>query len=78
MRPRRLPFSMLTLEPPVHRPNNDRFVALDLLRNSQIAAEGILPMCQDTGTAIVLGKKGRLVWTSGGDKEAISEGIAKT
>ena len=57
---------------------NDRFVALDLLRNSQIAAEGILPMCQDTGTAIVLGKKGRLVWTSGGDKEAISEGIAKT
>ena len=57
---------------------NDRFVALDLLRNSQIAAEGILPMCQDTGTAIVLGKKGRLVWTSGGDKEVISEGIAKT
>ena len=38
---------------------NDRFVALDLLRNSQIAAEGILPMCQDTGTAIVIGKKGR-------------------
>ena len=45
---------------------NDRFVALDLLRNSQIASEGILPMCQDTGTAIVLGKKGRLVWTPGG------------
>ena len=58
--------------------SNDRFVALDLLRNSQIAAEGILPMCQDTGTAIVLGKKGRLVWTSGGDKEAISKGIAQT
>ena len=46
---------------------NDRFVALDLLRNSQIAAEGVLPMCQDTGTAIVMGKKGRCVWTPGGD-----------
>jgi fumarate hydratase class I len=58
--------------------SNDRFVALDLLRNSQIAAEGVLPMCQDTGTAIVLGKKGRLVWTNGGDDDAISDGIAST
>lgn len=58
--------------------SNDRFVALDLLRNSQIAAEGILPMCQDTGTAIVLGKKGRLVWTDGGDEHALSQGIAST
>ena len=58
--------------------SNDRFVALDLLRNSQIAAEGILPMCQDTGTAIVLGKKGRLVWTNGSDDIALSEGIAST
>ena len=57
---------------------NDRYVALDLLKNSQIAAEGILPMCQDTGTAIVLGKKGRLVWTAGGDEAAISKGIAET
>ncbi|MFP6901439.1 MAG: fumarate hydratase [Opitutales bacterium] len=57
---------------------NDRFVALDLLRNSQIAAEGILPMCQDTGTAIVLGKKGRLVWTPGGDEDALARGIEKT
>ena len=56
---------------------NDRFVALDLLRNSQIAAEGILPMCQDTGTAIVIGKKGRRVWTQGGDEHALAEGIAK-
>ena len=56
---------------------NDRFVALDLLRNSQIAAEGILPMCQDTGTAIVIGKKGRLVWTDGRDS-ALSEGIETT
>jgi fumarate hydratase, class I len=58
--------------------SNDRFVALDLLRNSQIAAEGILPMCQDTGTAIVMGKKGRCVWTSGGDEDAIALGIEKT
>lgn len=58
--------------------SNDRFVALDLLRNSQIAAEGVLPMCQDTGTAIVLGKKGRLVWTNGADDDAISKGIAST
>ena len=56
---------------------NDRFVALDLLRNSQIAAEGILPMCQDTGTAIVLAKKGRRVWTQGGDEAALAEGIGK-
>ena len=57
---------------------NDRFVALDLLRNSQIAAEGILPMCQDTGTAIVMGKKGRCVWTPGGDAHALAHGIEKT
>jgi len=57
---------------------NDRFVALDLLRNSQIAAEGILPMCQDTGTAIVLAKKGRGVWTIGGDEHALSQGIEET
>ena len=56
---------------------NDRFVALDLLRNSQIAAEGILPMCQDTGTAIVLAKKGRRVWTQGGDQAALAEGIER-
>ena len=57
---------------------NDRFVALDLLRNSQIAAEGILPMCQDTGTAIVMAKKGGAVWTGGGDEDALSKGIEKT
>ena len=57
---------------------NDRFVALDLLRNSQIAAEGVLPMCQDTGTAIVMGKKGRCVWTPGGDDHALARGIEKT
>lgn len=57
---------------------NDRFVALDLLRNSQIAAEGILPMCQDTGTAIIMAKKGRCVWTDGGDEYILSKGIEKT
>ena len=58
--------------------SNDRFVALDLLRNSQIAAEGILPMCQDTGTAIVLAKKGRRIWTDGTDLDAIANGIEQT
>jgi fumarate hydratase, class I len=54
---------------------NDRFVAYDLLKNANIAAGGILPMCQDTGTAIVMGKKGRLIWTEGGDEAALAEGI---
>jgi len=54
---------------------NDRFVAFDLLKNANIAAGGILPMCQDTGTGIVLGKKGRKVWTSGNDEAAIAKGI---
>ena len=54
---------------------NDRFVAYDLLKNANIAAGGVLPMCQDTGTAIVMGKKGRLVWTEGDDESAIAEGI---
>ncbi|MGJ3265640.1 MAG: fumarate hydratase [Salinarimonas sp.] len=54
---------------------NDRFVAYDLLKNANIAAGGVLPMCQDTGTAIVMGKKGRLVWTDGSDEDAIAEGV---
>jgi len=54
---------------------NDRFVAFDLLKNANIAAGGVLPMCQDTGTGIVLGKKGRKVWTSGNDEAAIGKGI---
>ncbi|NUP10635.1 MAG: fumarate hydratase [Polyangiaceae bacterium] len=57
---------------------NDKFVALDLLRNANIAAGGVLPMCQDTGTAIVKGKKGQLVFTGGGDAAAISKGVAET
>ncbi|MBX9739174.1 MAG: fumarate hydratase [Beijerinckiaceae bacterium] len=55
--------------------SNDKFVAYDLLKNANIAAGGVLPMCQDTGTAIVMGKKGRLVWTEGGDESALAEGI---
>ena len=58
--------------------DNDRFVALDLLKNASIAAGGILPMCQDTGTAIVKAKKGQRVYTGGGDDEAISRGIYNT
>ncbi len=58
--------------------NNDRFVAMDLLKNANIAAGGILPMCQDTGTAIVMGKKGHCVWTDCDDEAALSEGILKT
>ena len=58
--------------------DNDRFVALDLLKNASIAAGGVLPMCQDTGTAIVKGKKGQFVFTGGGDEEAISRGVYNT
>ena len=54
---------------------NDRFVALDLLRNANIAAGGVLPMCQDTGTAIVMGKRGRHVLTDGRDEQAIARGV---
>ena len=54
---------------------NDRFVAFDLLKNACIAAGGELPMCQDTGTAIVSGRKGELVLTGGSDEEAITRGV---
>src|SRR5246127_1469588 len=57
---------------------NDKFVALDLLKNSNIAAGRVLPMCQDTGTAIVMGKKGQQVWTEGDDAAALSAGIRRT
>jgi fumarate hydratase, class I len=55
--------------------DNDRFVAYDLLKNANIAAGGVLPMCQDTGTAIIMGKKGRRVWTEGGDYSALAKGV---
>jgi len=54
---------------------NDRFVALEMLKNAVISAEGEFPMCQDTGTAVVIGKKGQQVWTGFLDEEAISKGI---
>jgi len=57
---------------------NDRFVALDLLKNACISAGGVLPMCQDTGTAIVKGKKGQYVFTGGGDEAAIARGVFDT
>ncbi|NCY09744.1 MAG: hypothetical protein EBX38_05050 [Actinobacteria bacterium] len=57
---------------------NDRFVALDLLQNASIAAGGVLPMCQDTGTAIIKAKKGQHVLTSGHDEAAISRGVYDT
>jgi fumarate hydratase class I len=54
---------------------NDKYVAVELLRNAMISAEGILPMCQDTGTAVINAKKGQAVWTGGGDEEALSRGV---
>ena len=54
---------------------NDRYVALELLKNAVIAGDGLLPMCQDTGTAIINAKKGQRVWTGGGDEEALSRGV---
>lgn len=57
---------------------NDKYVALQFLRNSDIAAKGVLPTCQDTGTAIIMGKKGQRVWTGGGDEAALSQGVYNT
>lgn len=58
--------------------DNDRYVALTLLRNAEVAARGILPFCQDTGTATVVAKKGQQIWTGGNDAEALSHGIYQT
>ncbi len=58
--------------------DNDKFVALTFLRNSEISAKGVLPFCQDTGTAIIMGKKGQRVWTDGNDEEALSRGVYNT
>jgi len=57
---------------------NDRYVALEFLKNANIAAAGVLPMCQDTGTAIVFGKKGQRVWVDGDEEEAFSYGVHRT
>jgi fumarate hydratase, class I len=77
LRPGHLAQLRKILDDPEASPN-DKFVALDLLKNANIAAGGILPMCQDTGTAIVMGKKGQYVVTGGGDEEALARGIYET
>jgi fumarate hydratase class I len=74
LRPAHLTQLRSIVDDPAASPN-DRFVALDLLRNANIAAGGVLPMCQDTGTAIVMGKRGRFVLTDGRDEEAIARGV---
>jgi fumarate hydratase class I len=74
LRPAHLNQLRSIIDDPAASPN-DRFVALDLLRNANIAAGGVLPMCQDTGTAIVMGKRGRHVLTDGADEAHISRGV---
>ena len=74
LRPAHLAQLRRIIDDPESSPN-DRFVALDLLKNANIAAAGVLPMCQDTGTAIVMGKKGERVLTGGDDGKAISRGV---
>ncbi len=74
LRPAHLRQLRTILDDPEASPN-DRFVALDLLKNANIAAGGVLPMCQDTGTAIVMGKRGQHVLTAGDDERAISHGV---
>ena len=75
LRPAHLKQLRTILDDPEASPN-DRFVALDLLKNAVIAADMVLPMCQDTGTAIIMGKKGQRVWTGGSDESALSQGVA--
>jgi fumarate hydratase class I len=77
LRPSHLAQLAQILEDPEASPN-DRFVARELLQNANIAAAGVLPSCQDTGTAIVMGKKGQFVFTGGGDEAAIARGVFET
>ncbi len=77
LRPAHLKQVAAILEDP-EASENDKHVALTLLRNAEVAAQGVLPFCQDTGTAIVMGKKGQQVWTGGNDEEALSKGIYQT
>lgn len=77
LRPKHLAQVAAILEDP-EASDNDRYVALTMLRNAEVAARGVLPFCQDTGTATVVAKKGQQVWTGGVDEEAISRGIYKT
>jgi fumarate hydratase class I len=73
LRPKHLASLKAIVEDP-EASDNDKFVAYDFLKNANIAAGGVLPMCQDTGTAIIMGKKGRLVFTDGDDEAALAEG----
>jgi fumarate hydratase class I len=77
LRPKHLAQLRAILDDP-EASGNDRFVALDLLKNANIAAGGVLPMCQDTGTAIEFGKKGQCVWVEGDEEEALSWGVHRT
>ncbi len=77
LRPKHLKQVAAILDDPEASPN-DRYVALTLLKNAEVAAEGILPFCQDTGTATVVAKKGQQVWTGANDAEWISRGVFET
>ena len=77
LRPKHLKQVAAILDDP-EASSNDRYVALTLLKNAEVAAEGILPFCQDTGTATVVAKKGQQVWTGANDAEWISKGIYET
>jgi fumarate hydratase, class I len=77
LRPAHLAQMRTILDDPEASPN-DKFVVYDLLKNACISAGGVLPMCQDTGTAIVMGKKGQQVWTGANDAEALARGIHQT
>ena len=74
LRPKHLKQVAAILDDP-EASENDRMVALTMLKNAEVASAGLLPFCQDTGTAIVIGKKGQQVWTGGGDEAALSKGI---
>jgi len=76
LRPAHLRQLRSILDDPQASPN-DRFVATDLLTNACVAAGGVLPMCQDTGTAIIMGKKGRLVWSDGDDEATRAHGARR-
>ena len=74
LRPSHLELLAMIVDDP-EASKNDRYVALEMLRNAVISAEGVFPLCQDTGTAVVIGKKGQNIWTGFSDEEAISKGI---
>ncbi len=77
LRPTHLAFLAKIFKDPQASPN-DRYVALELVKNAVIAADGVFPMCQDTGTAIIMGKKGQQVWTGFDDEKALARGVFNT